>query len=73
MTDDKKKMGRQDDNLISFKQKYEFNYAVNQLQKQFPDEKRQVVKDALTEAAREISPSEGREKIMREARKNLRD
>jgi hypothetical protein len=73
MADDKRKVGRQDDNLISFKQRYEFDYAVKQLQKQFPDDTRQAVKAALTEAARKISPSEGREKIMREARRNLRD
>jgi hypothetical protein len=73
MADDKTKTGRQDDNLISFKQKYEFTYAVNQLQKQVSNTTKQAAKDALTEAAREISPSEGREKIMREARKNLRD
>lgn len=73
MADDKQKVGRQDDNLISFKQKYEFNYAVKQLQNQFPDETRQAVKDALGKAATKISPSEGREKIMRAARKILRD
>lgn len=72
MADDKKKVGRQDDNLINFKQKYEFQYAINQLQKQFPDAKKADVKEALTDAAKAISPSEGRAKIMREARKNLR-
>ena len=36
MTDDKGKVGKPDRNLISFKQKYEFDYAVRQLQKQFP-------------------------------------
>ena len=73
MADNKKKIGIPDRNLINFKQKYEFNYAVRQLQKQFPDEPGQEVKDALTDAAKKISPSEGREKIMRQARKNLRD
>lgn len=73
MADDKKKVGRQDDNLISFKQKYEVDYAVRQLQKQFPDETKQEVKEALIAAAKKISPSEGREKIMRQARKNLKD
>jgi hypothetical protein len=73
MADDKKKVGRQDDNLIGFKQRYEFDYAVKQLQKQFPDETKQSVKEALTDAAKKVSPSEGREKIMRAARKNLRD
>lgn len=72
MADDKSKAGRQDRNLIAFNQKYEFDYARRQLEKQFPTETRQAVKDALTEAAREISPSEGREKIMRAARKKLR-
>jgi len=72
MADDKTKVGRQDDNLISFKQKYEVDYAVNQLKKAFPDESRKDVKEALFKAARENSPSEGREKIMRAARKNLR-
>ena len=73
MSDDKRNIGKPDRNLISFKQKYEFDYAVGQLQKQFPSETKQEVKDALTEAARRVSPSEGREKIMRAARKNLRD
>lgn len=72
MADDKKKVGKEDDNLIGFKQKYEVDYAVKQLQKKFPDEKRQTVKEALFEAAKKISPSEGREKIMREAIKNLK-
>jgi hypothetical protein len=73
MADDKSKVGKPDRNLISFKQKYEFDYAVGQLQKQFPDETKQEVKTALAEAARAVSPSEGREKIMRAARKKLRD
>lgn len=72
MADDKKKIGKPDRNLISFKQKYEFDYAVRQLQKQFPDETKREVTDALTVAAKKVSPSEGREKIMREARKKLR-
>lgn len=71
MADDKNKTGRQDDNLISFKQKYEVDYAVNQLQKAFPDETKKDIKEVLFDAAKKISPSEGREKIMREARKNL--
>lgn len=73
MADDKKKVGRQDDNLISFKQKYEFNYAVKQLQNQVTNTTRQEAKEALTEAAKKISPSEGREKIMRAARRILKD
>jgi hypothetical protein len=73
MTDDKQNTGNPDRNLISFKQKYEFDYAVKQLQKQVPDTTRQEAKDALTEAAKKTSPSEGREKIMRAARKELRD
>ena len=72
MADDKKKVGKEDDNLISFKQKYEVDYAVNQLQKQFPDETKKSIKESLFDAAKKISPSEGREKIMREARKNLK-
>jgi hypothetical protein len=73
MADDKTKIGKPDRNLISFKERYEFDYAVWQLQKQFPDETKKDVKDALTAAARKVSPSEGREKIMRQARKSLRD
>ena len=72
MGDDKKKTGTPDRNLISFKQKYEFDYAVKQLQKQVPDTTKPEAKKALTEAAKKISPSEGREKIMRAARKKLR-
>jgi hypothetical protein len=71
MSDNKNKTGHPDRNLINFKQRYEFDYAVNQLRKQFPGETKQEVKRVLTEAARKISPSEGREKIMREARKKL--
>jgi hypothetical protein len=73
MADDKKKTGNPDRNLIAFNQKYEFDYATRQLQKQFPGESRPNVKEALREAAREVSPSEGREKVMRAARKKLRD
>ena len=73
MADDKKNIGKPDRNLISFKEKYEFNYAVTQLQNQVRDTTRQEAKDALTAAAKKISPSEGREKIMRQARKNLKD
>lgn len=72
MADDKTKVGKPDRNLISFKQNYEFEYAVRQLQKQFPDETKQEVKEALVAAARKVTPSEGREKVMREARKKLR-
>ena len=73
MSDDKKNRGNPDRNLISFKEKYEFDYAAKQLQKQVPDATRQEAKNALTAAAKQVSPSEGREKIMRAARKNLRD
>jgi hypothetical protein len=72
MTDNKKKTGKPDSYLISFKQKYEFDYAAQQLQKQVKGTTRQEAKDALTAAAKKISPSEGREKIMRAARKKLR-
>lgn len=72
MADNKNKIGKPDRNLVSFKQKYEFDYAVNQLKKKFPDETKQAVKEALIKAAKKVEPSEGREKIMREARKNLR-
>lgn len=73
MSDDKNKRGAPDSNLISFKQKYEFDYAVKQLQNQVPDTTKTEAKEALTEAARKVSPSEGREKIMRTARKILKD
>ena len=72
MSDDKKKIGQPDRNLISFREKYEFDYAVKQLQKQTPEATKKDVKDALMQAAKKISPSEGREKIMRQARKNLK-
>jgi len=71
MADDKKKAGPADRNLISFRQKYEFDYAARQLQKQVPEATRQQARDALTRAARQESPSEGRERIMRAARKLL--
>jgi len=72
MSDNKKKTGKPDSYLISFKEKYEVDYAVKQLQKQFPDEKKQVVKAALIKAATEVKPSDGREKIMKQARKDLK-
>jgi hypothetical protein len=73
MSDNKKKIGQPDRNLINFKEKYEFDYAVKQLQKQVPEATKKDAQDALTQAAKKISPSEGREKIMRQARKNLKD
>lgn len=71
MSDNKKNTGRPDSYLISFKEKYEVEYALRQLQKEFPDETKKDVKEALTEAAKRTDPSEGREKIMRQARKLL--
>jgi len=73
MADDKKKVGQPDRNLISFEEKYEFDYAVRQLQKQVSDTTKQEARNALTKAARQVSPSEGREKVMRAARKILKD
>jgi hypothetical protein len=72
MADDKKKVGQPDRNLISFKERYEFDYAAKQLQKQVPDTTRQEARDALTKAARQVIPSESREKVMRAARKILK-
>ncbi len=72
MADNKKKI-KEDANLISFKENYEVYYAVNQLKKQFPDETKADIKDALFDAAKQVKPSEGREKIMRLARKELND
>ena len=72
MADDKKKV-KEDRNLISFKEKYEVDFALNQLKKKFPDETKADIKEALFDAAKQVSPSEGREKIMRLARKELRD
>ena len=71
MADDKKKQ-KEDRNLISFKEKYEVDYAVNQLKKQFPEETKMNIKEALFDAAKKVAPSEGREKIMRIARKALK-
>ncbi len=73
MADDKTKTGRPDRNLISFREKYEFEYAAKQLQNQVPDTTRKEAKEALTQAAKQTSPSEGREKIMRAARRILKD
>ena len=64
MADNKNKV-KEDRNLISFKENYEVYYAVNQLKKQFPDETKADIKEALFGAAKLVSPSEGREKIMR--------
>lgn len=73
MADDKKNVGQPDRSLIAFKEKYEFDYAAKQLQKQVPDTTKQEAREALTNAARQVSPSEGREKVMRAARKILKD
>lgn len=73
MADDKNKRGKPDANLISFKQDYEFDYAVRQLQKKFPEDTKKDVVKALTDAAKATSPSEGRDKIMRLASKKLRE
>jgi hypothetical protein len=73
MSDNKKNIGQPDRNLISFKENYEVDYAVNQLKKQFPEETKKDIKDALFQAAKKVEPSEGREKIMKLVRKNLRD
>lgn len=72
MSDNKNKV-KEDRNLISFKEHYEVSYAVNQLKKQFPDETKTYIKEVLFDAAKQVEPSEGREKIMRIARKELRD
>ncbi|NVN96526.1 MAG: hypothetical protein HXX18_14720 [Bacteroidetes bacterium] len=71
MADDKTKK-KEDSNLISFKENYEVDYAVNQLKKQFPDESKQDIKEALFDAAKKVKPSEGRKKIMQLACKNLK-
>lgn len=71
MADDKSKLGKEDRNLIAFKQKYEVDYAVKQLQKKFPEESKSAVKEALFDAAKKVAPSEGRAKIMRAAAKKL--
>lgn len=70
MADNKNKV-KEDRNLISFKENYEVYYAVNQLKKQFPDETKADIKEVLFDAAKQVSPSEGRDKIMRLARKEL--
>lgn len=72
MADNKNKV-KEDRNLISFKENYEVYYAVNQLKKQFPDETKADIKEALFDAAKQVSPSEGREKILRLARRELND
>lgn len=74
MADDKTKRGKPDSNLINFKQKWEFDYALKQVQKKAPEgTTKKEAKEALTEAAKKISPSEGRDKIMREALKKLKN
>lgn len=70
MADNKNKV-KEDRNLISFKENYEVYYAVNQLKKQFPNETKTEIKEVLFDAAKQVSPSEGRDKIMRLARKEL--
>lgn len=74
MADDKKNIGKPDRNLLSFKQKWEFDYAAKQVQKKAPEgTTRQEAKDALKAAAKKFAPSEGRDKIIRDAVKRLKD
>ncbi|MEA2701982.1 MAG: hypothetical protein QOE22_691 [Candidatus Parcubacteria bacterium] len=70
MADDPKKV-KEDRNLIAFKQKWEVDFAVKQLAK-LAEATKKASKEALFEAAREISPSEGRKKIMKAALKKLK-
>ncbi len=72
MADNKSKRGKPDSYLISFKERYEVDYAVKQLQKQFPAKTKTEVKKALTKAASEIDPSRGRERVMKGARKLIK-
>lgn len=71
MTDNKKNTGKPDSYLISFKEKYEVEYAVNQLAKQTGATKKDS-REALLKAAAQVDPSDGREKIMKQARKDLK-
>ena len=73
MSDDKNKRGKPDSYLISFKQKYEVDYALKQLQEQFPNKTKAQVEAALFNAASKIDPSEGRKKIMEQASKILKN
>lgn len=73
MADNKKKRGKPDSYLISFKEKWEFDYALKQVQKQAPEgTTKTAARNALTAAAKQISPSEGRKKIMAAALKKLK-
>ena len=59
--------------MVSFRQKYEVDYAVRQLQIRANDvPTKQEARAALFEAAKRHSPSEGREKIMRDALKRVK-
>src|SRR4029079_8843728 len=65
MGDNKQKRGNPDRYLISFKEKYEVDYAAKQLQKQVPETTRQEARDALSAVATQISArrtQRGREK-----------
>jgi hypothetical protein len=53
MSDDKRNRGKPDRNLISFKERYEFDYAAKQLQKQVPGTTKPEAKEALTEFCKE--------------------
>jgi hypothetical protein len=70
MADDKSKRGSPDRNLISFKEKYESDYAAKQLQNQVVDATPQEAKEAPKLPKRRV---QGPRKVMRAARKIFRD
>jgi hypothetical protein len=56
MADNKKNIGNPDRYLISFKQKWEFDYAAKQVQNKGPKgTTKQEAKDGLTDAARNVA------------------
>ena len=63
---------RQKDRDIVLWQSYEVDYVVRQLCKEYPTNKRSVIVNVVALCKKLIQPSEGHEKLMACARKNLR-
>lgn len=70
MADNPLKRGRQDRQNVS-SQPHEVGYAISQLAKANPNVERTRVAKAIFAARDEISPSEGRRKLMEAAQKRL--
>ena len=72
MSDDKSKRGHPDSDLFSSKEKYEVDYAVKQLGKEFDNSKAEI-KKALLDSAKVKNFHNNRQMIINSARLKLRN